>query len=298
MGGLVKTNYCLPGLIEGEYYWDGGVVGYNSVEELLKRHHKEIDVVIINDFHLFDTEPDNSFMERSWTPYHLIQRLLDTVAREFSELKLELCKKYKVDIIRVCPDIPVKVDIENPSVKKANKVIRMAYDETKDQLKDINLKGKRVAYALAGGSLKGIYAHTGFVLYMKDINVVPVAVIGTSAGSIVGGYLCSNYGVVGLYGAVLALNKGEYIDKIGTFGLIKNIFKKFKGFSGLIKGEKLEGFLKEKMGVEKIEDCPIPFYAHTVNISRRREEIFEKGDLCKAIRASSSIPYAFQLVKI
>jgi len=156
----------------------------------------------------------------------------------------------------------------------------------------------KTGIVLAGGSLKGMYNHTGFLLALKNLGIKIDAVIGTSAGSISGGYIAAGGSPEKLREILIDLRADDYIDKISTWKLGWKLFKKLRGVSGLIKGEALQKYIEKKFPVRTFEETPIPFYAHTVNISRVREEIFHSGELAPAIRASASIPYIFALAPI
>lgn len=166
-----------------------------------------------------------------------------------------------------------------------------------------DLKTKKCGFSLAGGSLKGIAAHAGFMKAMFELGIIPEAIIGTSAGSIIGGYAAlyglSKKSMNNMLDVVLNLKAKDYIDRISTFKLFWHIvFNAGKNVSGLIKGKKLEIFLADIYNCAHFSDCRIPFYAHVVNLNRAREEVLEAGPMSKACRASAAIPLVFEPIKL
>ena len=67
---------------------------------------------------------------------------------------------------------------------------------------------------------------------------------------------------------------------------------------GLIKGQKVEKILHDLTHNKKFEELYIPFRTVVYNITKRRKEILQSGDLVKAVRASISIPGIFTPAKI
>lgn len=150
----------------------------------------------------------------------------------------------------------------------------------------------------AGGSLKGIYNHIGFFIALEEMGIVPDAIMGTSAGAVVGGYIAAGGSVKRLKEIALNLKAKDYIDPHNMLKLVWMATRKFKGSTGLIKGKALENLIRKIYPVAFFEETPIPFYAHTVNISTRCEEILCSGELAPAVRASASIPFVFEAAKI
>ena len=168
------------------------------------------------------------------------------------------------------------------------------------------LKSKKVAFSLAGGNLKGNAAHTGFMIAMYELGIDPYAIIGTSAGANIGGFIALNglneKSVNDLREYILALKVSEYIDKVSTFSLIMGVIRQGRGLSGFIKGDKFESFLNKIYKCASFGDCKIPFYAHVCNMDKAREEIIGVGhhttSMARACRASSTIPLLFQPIEM
>ena len=67
---------------------------------------------------------------------------------------------------------------------------------------------------------------------------------------------------------------------------------------GLIRGEALARFVREKTGNRLIEQMPLPLGIVATDLSDGSPILFRTGDTGAAVRASSSVPAVFQPVKI
>lgn len=144
---------------------------------------------------------------------------------------------------------------------------------------------QKVALVLSGGGARGT-AHIGVVeeILRQDFEISSVA--GTSMGAVVGG--------------VHALDElTAFKEWLCTLDKMK-IFQMFDfnfGAQGLIKGEKVLNRMQEFMSDEMIENLRIPYTAMATDIVNRKEVVFDKGSLFKAIRASIAIPAVITPVK-
>jgi NTE family protein len=66
---------------------------------------------------------------------------------------------------------------------------------------------------------------------------------------------------------------------------------------GLAKGDKLEDFVKRKIGVPNIENLKMPFAAVATDLNRGTRVVLDRGSVAKAVRASSAIPGVFNPVE-
>lgn len=138
---------------------------------------------------------------------------------------------------------------------------------------------KKVGIALSGGGIRGL-AHIG-VLRVLEENKIPIDMIaGTSIGSLIGALYASEPNAKKLEKEVKSQNLGKLLD----YTLSKY---------GLIKGKKIEEFLEKRLKNVTFKDLKIPLYITAFDINKKREVIFNKGDVAKAIRASISVPGIF-----
>ncbi len=142
----------------------------------------------------------------------------------------------------------------------------------------------KVAVVLGAGSSKG-FAHVG-VLKVLEANRVPIRlIVGTSAGSFVGGLYAYGYSAYDLQRLAISVEKGDIADITVPD-------------NGFIKGEKLEEYVNKAVRNTPIEKMKIPFCAVATDIVSGKETVFTKGNAGTAIRASCSIPGIFRPVRI
>ena len=140
----------------------------------------------------------------------------------------------------------------------------------------------KVAIALGGGGARG-YAHIGVLeeLAARDYQVVRVA--GTSMGAVVGALFASGH-LPEFTEWALELRRRSDVLRL----LDPNV----SGPSP-IKIERVLSRVNEIIGVQRIEDLPIPFTAVATDLWARREVWFNSGPIDPALRASIAIPGVF-----
>lgn len=89
------------------------------------------------------------------------------------------------------------------------------------------------------------------------------------------------------------VKKSDFWDPDSLRYILKAGLKRFKGYSGYLKGERF-GNLLRRIPVERIEDCPIPLAVTATDLTCRREESFIEGDLKRAVQASGAVPILFK----
>ncbi len=145
-------------------------------------------------------------------------------------------------------------------------------------------KPPRVGLALGGGAARG-FAHIGVIQVLEENGIKVDLVAGTSAGSLVAAlYAC------GLHGKELA-TLAEGMDE----GAITDWAFPTRG---LIRGEALARYVREKTGNRTIEKMPLPLGIVATDLSSGEGVMFRSGDTGTAVRASSAVPTIFQSVPI
>ena len=142
-------------------------------------------------------------------------------------------------------------------------------------------KGKRVALVLGSGGARGL-AHIGIIRYIESLGHEIVYISGCSMGALVGG----------IYAAGQLEPYAEWarkLEKRDMFSLLDFAF----GWTGLFKGDRLMGVLKELVGDHVIEKLPMGFTAVATDLIEQREIWLNRGPLFDAIRASIAIPTVF-----
>jgi NTE family protein len=142
-------------------------------------------------------------------------------------------------------------------------------------------EGKRVALVLGSGGARGL-AHIGIIEHIEALGHEIVYISGCSMGALVGGIYAS--GNLEVY--------ADWARKLERRDMISLLDLAF-AWTGLFKGDKLMGVLKELVGDHVIEELPIGFTAVATDLVEQREIWLNKGPLFDAIRASIAIPTIF-----
>lgn len=138
---------------------------------------------------------------------------------------------------------------------------------------------KKVGLALGGGGARG-FAHVGVLKTLEKYKIPIDYISGTSIGALVGALYSAEPNAKKLEKEILQTDWEQFFDY--TFPQ-----------KGLIKGEKIESFLKKRLGDLRFDQLKIPLFITAFDIENKQEIIFNKGDVAKAVRASISIPGIF-----
>lgn len=134
---------------------------------------------------------------------------------------------------------------------------------------------------LGSGGARGL-AHIGIIEYLEEQGFEIRSIAGSSIGALVGGVYAA--GELRAYKAwVLALERTDVLRLLDlSFGR-----------SGLFKGERIIGALRQLVGERNIEELPISFTAVATDVQYEKEVWLTRGPLFDAIRASIAIPTVF-----
>ena len=139
-----------------------------------------------------------------------------------------------------------------------------------------------ITLVLGGGSALGL-AHIGVIEVIEQhFNIK--AIIGSSAGAVVGGLYLSGNSSEQIISMVKNLSLVEYVGLL-RLGI---------GGNGLLDGKWLEKYFREKTFDKNIEDLEIDYGAIAFDVNNLETVIITKGPLCSAMRASSSLPLVFE----
>jgi NTE family protein len=138
----------------------------------------------------------------------------------------------------------------------------------------------RVGLALGSGAARG-WAHIGVIRALEQVGVRPDLVCGTSIGALVGA----------------AYVAGE-LDRLEQWalglGMVDVVaFMDVNLRNGLIKGERLMGFLRRTFDDCGIEELPLPFAAVATALETGAEVWLRQGSTLDAVRASIAVPGLF-----
>jgi len=140
---------------------------------------------------------------------------------------------------------------------------------------DQNLK---IGIALGSGSARG-WAHIGVLHALKELGVEPDIVAGCSIGAFVGAAYANDQ-----------LDVLEEWSKTLTWKEIIGFFDLSLSKGGLIQGDKLFKFIREKAGDPDIETLSRKFGAVATELNTGREVWLRDGALFESVRASIAFP--------
>jgi NTE family protein len=146
-------------------------------------------------------------------------------------------------------------------------------------------KRKKIGLALGSGGARG-FCHIGVLQVLRENNIPIDFVSGCSMGAIVGGCFCTGVNLAEMESIAAKIVQRKMMD-------VDITFKK----QGILKGNRAKSFIKKLLGDASFEDCPIPFAVTATDVCKGELVTFTSGSLTEAIRASFSIPAAFQSVE-
>lgn len=133
-----------------------------------------------------------------------------------------------------------------------------------------------VKLVLSGGGARG-FAHIGVLIGLAELGIKPVAISGTSAGSLVGAFVADGF-------------HPNEIKEIFE----KHKFKKSLRFSnlkaGLFTSDSIHEIISKNLRTKNIEDLKIPFYVTATNLLNGDRIVFNSGAIIERVVASCSIP--------
>ena len=146
------------------------------------------------------------------------------------------------------------------------------------------LRRPRVGLALGGGAARG-FAHIGVIQALEESGLAPDLVVGTSAGSLVAALYASGKNAAELAALADSMDETAFADWA------------YPG-RGLIRGEALARYVRDKTGHRLIEQMKMPLGIAATDLDSGAAILFQRGDTGTAVRASSAVPAVFQPVKI
>ena len=144
-------------------------------------------------------------------------------------------------------------------------------------------KQKKYGLALGSGGAKG-FVHIGVIRALEDLDIKITHIGGSSVGSLIGG-MYSLWGDIDKIENILLSYDKKALVKMFSYDVTLS--------KGVFKGKNFMKELDKYLGSTRIEDCPIPFVAVSVDIESGEKIYHTSGLLKDAIRASCSIPGVF-----
>jgi len=178
----------------------------------------------------------------------------------------------------------------------------------------------KVGLVLSGGGARGV-AHVGVLKVLEELRVPVDFIVGTSMGSLVGGFYASGLSPEEMETRIAAIDwPSVFRDdparrdipwqrKRDDFSVLFGLELGFRDGRllvplGTVAGYKFEFVMTEFVGLEagraerSFDSLPIPYRAVAMDLESGDMKVFDHGYLVKAMRASMSIPAAFAPVEI
>ena len=164
-------------------------------------------------------------------------------------------------------------------------------------------KKLKVGVLLVGGSLKGIYGHTGVMSAIKEFDCQGLEVkviLGASAGSVIGAFYAANLSTYSIYKKMLSLRAKDFIDLLPKIEFFyRLIICKGRHFFGFIRGKMLGKYMEKQLeGKNDFDKMTTPLYISGVNLDTYKLVLFNTGVISDKVRASTAVPILFQPQKI
>lgn len=155
--------------------------------------------------------------------------------------------------------------------------IRQKKDEDFQRLARI-LTGNAVGLVLGGGGARG-FAHVGVIRALQEEGVPIDMIGGCSMGALIGIQPAMGWN----FEKIVEINNKFFVDS-------KPISDYTFPALSIVRGKKMENFLKLGYGDKQIEDSWITFFCVSSNLSTAETVVHRRGDVWKAVRTSLSIP--------
>jgi NTE family protein len=144
----------------------------------------------------------------------------------------------------------------------------------------------KIALVLGGGAARG-FAHVGVIRALEQEKIPIDMIVGTSVGSLIGAIYANDANSFELEWTAFTLGKDDLFDYA--------IFSAITGM-GVVRGDKLEDFVRAKIPTANIENLKLPFTAIATDLNRGTRVVLDRGSVAKAVHASSAIPGVFSPV--
>ena len=144
-------------------------------------------------------------------------------------------------------------------------------------------KGGKIGLVLGSGGARGL-AHIGVIKVLEENNIAIDYIAGSSTGAFVGVWYAAFKDIKEVEASALSKNWRDFAD----------ILWDPSNAGGFVDGKKVEASIKSHIRAETFEDLKIPCAVVVTNFENGEAEIFRRGVLAPAIRASMSVPLVFK----
>ncbi len=160
-------------------------------------------------------------------------------------------------------------------------------------------KNPRIGVVLSSGGVRGVYAHTGFLLALERLCIPIAASAGCSAGAVVGGVAASGGDLPAWSDALARVDRRRFWTPDPWPVLLwRLLVRKGRGYTGISGTEAAMDFCRRHLAASTFEQCRYPFHVLAVSLRRGRKVMFSKGALLPRMVASAAMPILYRPVEI
>lgn len=157
---------------------------------------------------------------------------------------------------------------------------------------------RRIGLVLSSGGVRGVYAHTGFLMALEKLGITPDALAGCSAGAVVGGVVASGQPVSAWAEALASVRPRDFWRPRWGALLWSLLVRQGRGLTGMSSTDAAREFTRQQLQARTFEACRIPFRALAVHVASGRKHFFSEGELLSPMLASAAIPLLYEPVAI
>ncbi len=138
----------------------------------------------------------------------------------------------------------------------------------------------KVILVLGSGGSRGL-AHVGVIEELENLGIVPDAIVGCSAGAIVGALYAQHRDIAKVKEILINLKQEDLVDW--------SLFQKF----AISKRDKFEKFLSDNLTTNDFSALEIPFATVVTDLNKGEPVYLQEGELHPAVLASAALPALF-----
>ena len=158
-----------------------------------------------------------------------------------------------------------------------------------------------IGLALGAGGANGL-AHISMLEALDEMGVRPGIIAGSSIGAIMGVLYASGISGRDMHESALELFQstpgiwGGWLERITGSGLLE-MLRPGLGEGGLLNPGGVLEFVQDKIQVKHFEDLQIPLKVVAADFWKRKQVVFDSGEIIPAIKASMAVPGLFAPVR-
>lgn len=144
----------------------------------------------------------------------------------------------------------------------------------------------KVALVLSSGAARG-YAHLGVLEVLHAAGVTPDLIVGASFGGLVGA----------VYAAGRSPSEMAYLARRVDIRTLLSLADPVRPWDGLVAGERLQAYFADLVGHAEFHALRTPAAVVATDIETGSPVVLDRGEVARAIRASTAIPGIFAPVR-